>query len=119
MKTFARMTALVGLAGALGATAFAQTPPPAPPMAGAKAPAMSAKGTMVKGYTRKGKNGKMITVKPHMRTVKAPTMGAKAGTVKGYTRKTKSGRTVAVKGYTRTAPKKPSMTTPPGQMKKM
>lgn len=117
MKRFARMTALLGLAGVFGATAFGQAPatPPIAPTTGAKAP-----GTMVKGYTRKGKNGKMITVKPHMRAAKPAMMGAaKGSTVKGYTRKTKSGKTVAVKGYTRTAPKKPSMSTPPGQMKKM
>ena len=109
MKTFAKMAALLGLVGVFGATAFAAPPaaPPAPPMAGAKAPAT---GTMVKGYTRKGKNGKMITVKPHMRSHKTPMMGgAKTTAVKGYTRKTKSGKTVTVKGYTRKAPmKKPA-----------
>lgn len=123
MKAFAKMAAVLGLVGVFGATAFGQAPtstPPIAPTAGAKAPTT---GTMVKGYTRKGKNGKMITVKPHMRGARqAGTAASSKVAVKGYTRKGKNGKMITVKGYQRTAPNskssKPTTPVPPGQVKK-
>lgn len=107
MKRFTRLSAIVGLV-AFAATAFAQTPPP-PPATPGIAPGKVA----VKGYTRKMKNGKTVTVKGYTRseTTPAPKMGA----VKGYTRRTKSGKTVTVKGYTRQNPTKGSPMSKPGQ----
>jgi len=102
MKTFTRISAVLGLAAMLGSVvpAFA-----ASPMAPTKTPMTAkpgAKSTVVHGYTRKGKNGKMVTVKPYARGAKKP----KTTHVKGYTRTTKTGKTVAVKGYNRMAPAK-------------
>jgi hypothetical protein len=90
MKLFTRIAAVCGLIATLGATmAFAQAP------AGKKA-------VTVHGYTRKAKNGKIITVKSYTRTAGAKKV-AKTTVVKGYTRKTKSGKIVTVKSYKRTA----------------
>ena len=106
MKAFAKMSALFGLVAVFGTTALAQAPaPPAPPTAAA--PKMG--GTAVKGYTRKTKSGKMVTVKGYTRKPTTAMMAPKMTAVKGYTRTTKSGKMVTVKGYTRkAAPKTPA-----------
>ena len=67
----------------------------------AQAPA-GKKAVTVHGYTRKTKNGKIVTVKSYTRTAGAKKV-AKTTIVKGYTRKTKSGKIVTVKSYKRTA----------------
>ena len=93
MKSFARITAALGLAVVFGATAaFAQM---------SAAPAK----THVKGYTKTLKSGKTVKVKGYNRMMK-PAM-PKMAHVKGYTKMTKTGKMVHVKGYNRTmAPKK-------------
>jgi len=99
MKAFARIAAVCGLIATFSATAlFAQAPTTGGPKhAGA-----------VKGYTRKTKSGKIITVKGYTR-MGAPTKAVKTVAVKGYTRKTKSGKVITVKGYQRTVTaKKPA-----------
>lgn len=99
MKLYARLTAALSLAALLiMPAAFAQS--------------------AVKGYTKKLKSGKTVSVKGYTRT---PKMAAKTTTVKGYTKTLKNGKTVAVKGYTRTktmkkAPMKMMAPKPGGKM---
>ena len=92
MKTFARLSAALGLAAVFATTAvFAQAPTMGKP-------------TAVKGYNKMTKSGKMVHVKGYTRMGKS-TMAPKMTKVKGYTKMTKTGKMVTVKGYTR----KPSM----------
>jgi len=104
VKLFSRIFTLFGAAAVLATTlTFVPAKADSPKVAKKSAP------VAVKGYTRKTKTGKVVTVKGYTKGAKAATP-AKTVTVKGYTRKTKSGKTVAVKAYTRkvTTPKKPA-----------
>ena len=94
----AKISALVAVIAAMGASAFAQKPN----VPSTLKPTPAA--TSVHSYTRKTKAGKVVTVHGYNRKVKAP----KTVAVKGYDRTTKSGKTIHVKGYTRkvAAPKK-------------
>ena len=103
MKAFAKLTTILTLLAVLATTVFAQAP---------MTKTAPKTGATVKGYTRKTKSGKVITVKGYTRGKTSPTMPGKMMNVKGYTRKTKTGKMVTVKGYTRKAPMTKGKTAP-------
>jgi hypothetical protein len=96
MTLVSRISALIGAAAfMIGAVGIA------PGALAASKMKMKHGKTVVHGFTRKMKSGKIVNVKSYTRSSAGKSKMVK---VHGYTRKTKSGKIVHVKSYTRKAP---------------